>query len=195
MHLDIVTPSLRMPPRKSKRVQDAAEMQVDGKEMEIDVESEAVPPSKRKRRDELEEREENGHPPPPPPIDEAPPPPPVDDTSMPPPPIADEEDPPAPPSPPPVDIEALIPPPPPPEPTNDRRREVEQDQDKADGEIGGADYWEKIAREDKQAKMGVQGGRDLYLDTVSEANGSKMRKAGSKPSPEYNADQSIIAGL
>jgi hypothetical protein len=167
LHLDII-PSVEMPPRKSKRIQEVAETQAKEDEMEVDVEAEVAPPTKRKRRGEVEEKEQNGHPPPQPIDEPPPPPPPVDDASLPPPPPNDaEKSPPAPPSPPPVDIEALIPPPPPPEPSNDRRREVEQDQDKADEEIGGADYWEKLAKEDAQAKGGVQGGRDLYLDTVS----------------------------
>jgi hypothetical protein len=165
---------LKMPPRKSKRIAEVADTQssVVGEDpMEVDAAAGSA--TKRKRRAVAGEVEVNMHQPPPP-IEEAPPPPPpADDSSIPPPPPPTDEEaaPPAPPSPPPIDIEALVPPPPPPEPSIDRRKEVEQEQDMADEEIGGADYWERLAKEDANAKSGMQGGRDLYLDTVSTITG------------------------
>lgn len=161
-----------MPPRRSKRggdeVADIKQDVASGSSM-MDVDRPSV--SKRNRRGVEQEEEANGslnpplppleEPPPPPP----PPPPPTDDSiAQPPLPL---EDVPPPPSPPPVDVDALIPPPPPPEPSNDRRKEVEQEQDLADEEIGGADYWARLAKEEADAKVNAQGGRDLYLETIN----------------------------
>lgn len=162
----------QMPPRKSRRRDEEADTMQDigGSSHQNGVA--AVEPSvlKRAKRGKSDVEASNGH------IDadatmapSAPAPPlPDEDIAPPPPPI--EEQPPPPPSsppPPPVDVEALIPPPPPPEADDERRREVLQEQEKTDEEIGGAEYWARLSKEEGEKSSGLASERNLYLDTVS----------------------------
>lgn len=104
--------------------------------------------------------EEEGALPPPPP-----PPPPMDDDDVPPPPA---DVPPPPPPPPEDDLSALLPPSPSEKSASDElRAKVASEQEREDDEIGGAEYWARLAAEEQARRDKVQGGRDLYLDTVS----------------------------
>jgi hypothetical protein len=160
-----------MPPRKSKRIAEEAdtaeERSIAGPSMEMELAESSEPLSKRTRRNGTGSEYANG-------LEEedttAPsslPPPPINDPPPPPPPVEDDTfAPPPPPSLPPVDTDGPIPPPPPPEPSDDRRKEIEEEQELTEEQIGGADYWGKLATEAEEEKKVSQGGTDLYLDTV-----------------------------
>lgn len=182
-----------MPLRRTRAAQRAEEEDAEQPEAEVEAvpdeagpstrakAQQASPPRKRSRRSDQAQTEQpddgaakpsaiaDEYSPPPAPIDE-PPPPPAPVGEPPPPPPEDV----APPAPPPAD---LAPPPPPPvDPAADSGGREEE-------EIQDAEYWERIAREQKQKDE--ERVKDLYLETVSPSNNSSAQAGLLIPLPPH----------
>ncbi|MCO5588230.1 hypothetical protein L7F22_042185 [Adiantum nelumboides] len=143
-----------MPPRRTKRSAATIEAEEESNNSQQNGQSSNSQPAKRARISAENAKIEDTQPIPSTELEN-------EDTTIPPPP-------PASPPPPPLDDETDILPPPPPPDEGDAENlngnfTAEQEQDEET--IGGADYWAKLASEEKTAAQSAGG--DLYLDTIN----------------------------
>lgn len=144
-----------MAPRQTKRSAATIEAEEETFESHLNGKASTSQPTKRARISAADEHTTQQTQPPPPAELES------EDTTIPPPP-------PASPPPPPLDDGTDILPPPPPPDEGDAEKlngNVTAEQEQDEEAIGGADYWEKLANEEKSTVQ--SSGGDLYLDTIN----------------------------